>query len=65
MKNRMLAVFNIIYKIRGFLLFLIVNHFIIGFGSPHYSSINHCIILLFIGVVSRRIELTLWYGVRR
>lgn len=43
--------------VKGMLLFIVLNHFFIGFGSPHWAAKSHELIVMFCGVWSYRVSL--------
>ncbi|MDO4801913.1 MAG: O-antigen ligase family protein [Prevotellaceae bacterium] len=47
---------EITYQIKGMVLFLLVSHYWIGFGGPHWDDALHCMIIVFIGVYAWRIQ---------
>lgn len=45
---------NVAYVIKGMLMFMFCNHYLIGLGGPHWSSSEHNLVVLFIGAYSIR-----------
>ena len=46
---------DIVYTIKGMLMFMICNHYLIGLGAPHWMGIEHNLIVVFIGTYAIRI----------
>ena len=44
------------YMLKGLLLFMICNHYLIGIGGPWWMSIEHNVIVVFIGTYAWQIE---------
>lgn len=46
---------TISYIIKGMLLFMIANHYLIGLGCPHWNITDHNMVVLFIGVYAWKV----------
>lgn len=53
---------NFSYVLKGMLLFMLCNHYLIGFGAPMWESIDHNMIVVFIGTYAWQIEQTVIKG---
>lgn len=43
---------DITYTLKGMIIFMVCNHYIIGFGCPHWMQLSHMVIVIFIGTYS-------------
>ena len=53
---------NELYLIKCMIAFLVINHFFVGFGTPWWYNVEHCLLLVYIGAFSWRMREVFVYG---
>lgn len=47
---------DVAYALKGMLLFMLGNHYLIGLGCPHWNLTDHNMIVMFIGVFAWKVQ---------